>query len=159
MVWHRCLLLQYGSQLGTSGAAIDAFVELLLNRLRSPVLDQHVVRPWCQRLESPPVELFGIRGHASYMQKPAAFICDPTVGGQVRPRHGAGGGSCGWRAPFMVKLCALRQGQSALGRVSEANSTQDAEMYGVRLGGDGRWWSVRKSRQGRLSRELVAGWG
>ena len=76
------------------------------------------------------------------MQEPATFRCDPTVGGQVRPRHGADGGRCGWRAPFMVKWRALGRGQSARVRVSEANSTQDAEMYGVRLGGDGRGGEV-----------------
>ena len=91
--------------------------------------------------------VISVRGHAFGVQEPATFLCDPTVGGQVRRRHGAGGGRCGWRAPFMVKLYALRVGQSAIGRVSEANSAQDADVWRQ----SGRRWpscEVRESKVG-----------
>jgi hypothetical protein len=82
-----------------------------------------------------PVKLFSVRGHALDVQEPATFLCDPTVGGQVRRRHGAGGGRCGWRAPCVVKLYALRIAQAAMGEAPRQTAPK-TRRYGVGVGGE-----------------------
>ena len=98
--------------------------------------------------------MFSVRGHAFGVQEPATFLCDPTVGGQVRRRHGAGGGRCGWRAPFMVRGYALRKGLKRAGE-SRRQTAPKTRSYGVRVGGDGRGERCEKVRLVDESRELA----
>jgi hypothetical protein len=67
--------------------------------------------------------VFSVRGHAFSGGAWRRFMCDPTVGREVKRRHGAVGGCCGRRAPWRVDLPWEEDKQraaSAGGRLSAA---------------------------------------
>lgn len=101
-----------------------------------------------------PGELFSGGGHALVAHAPSRLQCDPTVGREVRQRHGARkGGRGGGRVPLRgrgVPWCADRQrgeggsgGQAPSARAGEGECECAAATVTATATATASWWERR----------------
>jgi hypothetical protein len=132
----RLLLLQGGGEVLAGGAAIGAAVEILLEGFGAPLEGLSVGGHGgqCGHNRHDRHSRHGGRAQAGPRAK---GVCDPTVGREVRRRHGARDGErSGGRAPFMS--AKLRGGGGGRGRWGERRQRRTGTRKARRVGARAR---------------------